>query len=297
MSLSFSLEENYSLLPLNDSFVPNELGSPSRHGRVKGYDEEFDPPLESKYKCTICHLGLRNPVQTFCGHRFCRECILHSMRDSHGDSLCPLDRTPLSESQDHLSGCQFVVVNCKHNCGKQLQRRDIHQHMEAECLYRKTPCEHCEDPVLWNEVEKHFENCSRYPQQCEKCKEEGIKRDKMKFHLEHNCPKVKIECPFNLVGCAFEGLRSDIGKHLANEHFHEIMDLMKIVVSYQMEVTRKDSNQIEVKSKGENESLIDRKEKQIEQLESEVGALKQTVCELSIHTYIHTYITLFDNAG
>lgn len=55
--------------------------------------------------------------------------------------------------QDHLSGCQFVVVNCKHNCGKQLQRRDIHQHMEAECLYRKTPCKHCEDPVLWNEVE------------------------------------------------------------------------------------------------------------------------------------------------
>lgn len=58
------------------------------------------------------------------------------------------------------------------------------------------------------------------------------------------------------------------------------MDLMKIVVSYQMEVTRKDSNQIKVKSKGENESLVDRKEKQIEQLESEVGALKQTVCEL-----------------
>ena len=61
------------------------------------------------------------------------------------------------------------------------------------------------------------------------------------------------------------------------------MDLMKIVVSYQMEVTRKDSNQIEVKSKGENESLVDRKEKQIELLESEVGALKQTVCELSSH--------------
>lgn len=61
------------------------------------------------------------------------------------------------------------------------------------------------------------------------------------------------------------------------------MDLMKIVVSYQLEVTRKDSNQIEVKSKGENESLVDRKEKQIELLESEVGALKQTVCELSSH--------------
>ena len=55
---------------------------------------------------------------------------------------------------------------------------------------------------------------------------------------------------------------------------------MKIVVSYQMEVTRKDSNQIEVKSKGENESLVDKREKKIGLLESEVGALKQTVFEI-----------------
>ena len=47
-----------------------------------------------------------------------------------------------------------------------------------------------------------------------------------------------------------------------------------------MEVTRKDSNQIEVKSKGENESLVDKREKKIELLESEVGALKQTVFEI-----------------
>ena len=58
------------------------------------------------------------------------------------------------------------------------------------------------------------------------------------------------------------------------------MDLMKIVVSYQLEVTRKDSNQIEVKSKGENESLVDKREKKIGLLESEVGALKQTVFEI-----------------
>ena len=47
-----------------------------------------------------------------------------------------------------------------------------------------------------------------------------------------------------------------------------------------MEVTRKDSNQIEVKSKGENESLVDKREKKIGLLESEVGALKQTVFEI-----------------
>ena len=55
---------------------------PSTSGelRSEGYDEYFDPPLESKYECPICLLGLREPVQTSCGHRFCRGCILRSIR-------------------------------------------------------------------------------------------------------------------------------------------------------------------------------------------------------------------------
>ena len=48
--------------------------------RSEGYDEYFDPPLENKYECPICLLGLREPVQTICGHRFCRGCILRSIR-------------------------------------------------------------------------------------------------------------------------------------------------------------------------------------------------------------------------
>lgn len=49
-------------------------------GKTEGYDEYFDPPLENKYECPICLLGLREPVQTECGHRFCRGCILRSLR-------------------------------------------------------------------------------------------------------------------------------------------------------------------------------------------------------------------------
>lgn len=47
---------------------------------TEGIDEYFDPPLESKYECPICLLGLREPVQTQCGHRFCRNCIVRSLR-------------------------------------------------------------------------------------------------------------------------------------------------------------------------------------------------------------------------
>ena len=46
----------------------------------EGYDEYFDPPLEDKYECRICLLVLREPVVTLCGHRFCRGCILRSIR-------------------------------------------------------------------------------------------------------------------------------------------------------------------------------------------------------------------------
>ena len=41
----------------------------------EGYDFEFVPPLDPQYECPICTLGLRNPSQTKCGHRFCEVCI------------------------------------------------------------------------------------------------------------------------------------------------------------------------------------------------------------------------------
>ena len=80
---SFSLEEQPSLFSYESSLgqLTSELRS-SLHEepRSEGYDEYFDPPLESKYECPICLLGLREPVQTSCGHRFCRGCIVRSIR-------------------------------------------------------------------------------------------------------------------------------------------------------------------------------------------------------------------------
>ena len=62
------------------SLFPREVLQHYDEPRSEGYDEYFDPPLESIYKCPICLLGLREPMQTSCGHRFCRGCILRSIR-------------------------------------------------------------------------------------------------------------------------------------------------------------------------------------------------------------------------
>ena len=40
-----------------------------------GYEANFNPPLEDKYKCPVCLTALRDPVQTKCGHRLCSICF------------------------------------------------------------------------------------------------------------------------------------------------------------------------------------------------------------------------------
>ena len=46
----------------------------------QGFDEHFDPPAPDAYECPICLLVLNKPVQTVCGHRFCKGCILKVLR-------------------------------------------------------------------------------------------------------------------------------------------------------------------------------------------------------------------------
>lgn len=324
MAFSFTVEDKCSFLPLNAPFghIPNGLDSTSRSEPVeelKGYDEDFDPPLENKHKCSLCHLGLREPVQTECGHRFCRKCLEHHMRGNAGAPLCPEDKEPLSQSdqiysdtfakqeilklevfckakgvgcpwkgplsllKDHSHKCLFFCVECEHNCGVQPERKNLQYHMESECLLRKILCEHCGDAVSWCEVEKHFASCLKYPEQCNECKQEGIQRGKMKFHLQHHCPIVKIKCPFNHVGsCEFEGFQSDAGEHLVEEHLSQIMDLMKIFLIYHKEVMQRNAlKETEVKLKDENRISFEKQTIWNQRLESEVGDMQETLHEHS----------------
>ena len=40
-----------------------------------GYEYKFVSKVDPAYECPICLLVLRDPVQTECGHRFCKACI------------------------------------------------------------------------------------------------------------------------------------------------------------------------------------------------------------------------------
>ena len=48
---------------------------------MSGFQPEmFVRDLAEEFKCAICLLGLKEPVQTACGHRFCRYCMRGMIR-------------------------------------------------------------------------------------------------------------------------------------------------------------------------------------------------------------------------
>ena len=88
-------EEDNNAVPegIEDN-VERDGGACESPTRPLGYEAKFVHSLLKGYECPICLFAMRNPVQTECGHRFCRGCletVLEKMRP-----LCPLDRGEIS---------------------------------------------------------------------------------------------------------------------------------------------------------------------------------------------------------
>lgn len=45
---------------------------------------------DDRYMCPLHHGILKNPVQTACGHRLCRECVV-TFLGKESSKLCPVD--------------------------------------------------------------------------------------------------------------------------------------------------------------------------------------------------------------
>ena len=45
-----------------------------------GYEYDFVSTVLDEYHCIICHLPLREPVLTRCGHRYCKKCLYETIR-------------------------------------------------------------------------------------------------------------------------------------------------------------------------------------------------------------------------
>ena len=85
-----------------------------------GFDENFVEKIGDEYKCAMCLLVLRSPIQMACGHRMCSPCFARTQQHAVQNNIpltCPLDRLPVSPDDVFPDrGMTRTVGNLKVKC-------------------------------------------------------------------------------------------------------------------------------------------------------------------------------------
>ncbi|XP_077986318.1 TNF receptor-associated factor 2-like [Glandiceps talaboti] len=211
---------------------------------ISGYLQSIfgDVEPESKYLCRHCDQILKDPKQTFCGHRYCAYCLEDIIsRDSdirckacedegYEDSMlrsdqiyrdrailrelnncsvqCPNDDCDWKGlykeyDEEHAGSCPSAVITCiKSGCGQRIKRDNLAEHLENDCSMRVEKCQYCEDELLHQELKVHYEECPQYPISCQFCQKAEIPRKMLREHLDTETG----DCPKKVVPCNFKGV-------------------------------------------------------------------------------------------
>lgn len=222
-----------------------------------GYEANFNPPLDEKYKCPVCLTALKDPVQTKCGHRLCSSCF-KTIRGGNWYFRCPVDNTwsnhvfddnavkrevlslktncvydekcewagELRELQNHLKQCQYEKIECPNKCKSEVMRIDLDKHL-IECPLRLETCEHCNIQVVVSQLARHHVLiCPKFPVNCPVCGEVEVMRESINSHINiinGDCPMVVVPCSFRHIGCMFQGQRNIMSKHYADANTQHLM--------------------------------------------------------------------------
>lgn len=203
---------------------------------VGGYNVEIfmGENFDRKFLCNHCSLILRDPVQSYCGHRFCRSCMESIIR-SHEQVRCQscIEEGTMDEEYSILKMDQMFpdnavrremgamaakcinpnctwkgifkqyeahVAECKFKqvpcqlCGNLIEPQALQDHMTKECTKRKIACKHCQSEVIVENLEAHNAECPKMPIKCDSCGKKKIPRDKMQHHIDKECSNQKVPC-------------------------------------------------------------------------------------------------------
>ncbi|XP_060566539.1 TNF receptor-associated factor 6-like [Ruditapes philippinarum] len=211
----------------------------------EGWDLVFVPQRSEKYDCPICLLVLREPMQTECGHRFCRACILKWLRES--EARCPVDNQSLDERQlfpdnfakreilaltvkcpnhtkgcdqttvlkhlqIHLENCVFSLTPCPNECANILLRGRLSEHLLNQCPKRMIKCSLCQSEHVAEKQQEHLSDCPEAIIDCPSCQLQ-LKRHLLVQHRNTECKKSSTKCQYSMLGCPYEGERQTLEDH------------------------------------------------------------------------------------
>ena len=208
---------------------------------MPGYKISNLSEIKRDLLCTICKWVLREPRQTFCGHRLCKTCLLTKTSNHFSFECCGEDCTVsvsrddvfpdkstereilhlpaqcknktegctwtgmIKEYDQHLATCRFETINCEILCCEDtMLRKDLTTHLATVCKYRDISCEFCNLTLKIWELEKHLSTCLKYPCKCKSCNL-TFPREQMLIHNDPvvgTCKEISGPCPFVAIGCS-----------------------------------------------------------------------------------------------
>ncbi|XP_065198600.1 TNF receptor-associated factor 5-like isoform X2 [Sycon ciliatum] len=253
--------------------TPTSPGGPRQ--MQGGYQAQFTDHFPDSYKCPICLLVLRDPVQTGCGHRYCRTCIMPIMNGS--DPICPVDRTSLGAVfadkhcqreignfkvqcdwiekcgwsgtlkylEEHLSQCKYVPVKCinaKLGCKARPLRHLLEAHVQENCEFRRSKCRLCGESVPIADMERHFAtSCLESLIGCEMigCTATFPRKDTTK-HLANTCQEVEVSCPY---GCPDRVKRRQLHEHTSSQEgmLHHLKAMFGMITTLRQDLQGRDA--------------------------------------------------------
>ena len=205
----------------------------SYKGKEYLFVEETKKNLET-LQCPVCFEIVLEPIQTSCGHLFCKKCV-------EGIAICPVCRKQFTSMPDHFNSrrarslrvkCPFTANGCKWvgDLG------DVGDHEAARCKFRPKPCAYCDFATMQKEkLRKHLMTCNGHTFLCPNgCRAAPSRRD-FDQHLEE-CPEQLIRCKFSILGCDAVLPRKAMEHHIVSstEHSREFLldHVMRLTVLF-----------------------------------------------------------------
>ncbi|XP_060076101.1 TNF receptor-associated factor 6-A-like [Ylistrum balloti] len=189
----------------------------------------FDLDLDRKYMCPVCLSVLKEPMQTSCGHRFCKACIrgtfdLPTVRNNIRVpfSKCPVDNTYFHIERELFSdnamkrevlSLNVRCPNIQNECDWNGELRNYSEH-EEQCMYKVVECGNgCGVRVIRRDMPSHLEECSLRIVFCPHCQKQ-MTYNIMSKHEVLVCQNFPVQC----LQCGQVGIkRKDISNHMDKE--------------------------------------------------------------------------------
>ena len=199
----------------------------SYNGKEYLFVEETKKSLEN-LQCPVCFEIVLEPVQTSCGHLFCKKCVT-------GVTRCPACREQFTSVPDHFNNrrvkslrvkCPFTANGCKWvgDLG------DVGDHKAARCEFLPKPCPYCDFTTIQEDkFQKHLMTCDSHTFQCPNGCGAAPSRKNLDQHLEE-CPEQLVRCKFSILGCDAVLPRKSMESHVATSAEHSTEFLLQHVM-------------------------------------------------------------------